>query len=147
MGAFYGGERKESSKKKMILGIGSDLEEVMRIEALIRNYGDRFLERLFTPRERTKANASSSQAATLAKRFAAKEAFVKALGIGFSQGLTWHEIEVINDDKGKPALCVHGKAKEALNALGQGKKTRLHLSLSDTKNHAFAIVVIEQEEA
>lgn len=131
----------------MILGIGSDLEEVARIEELIRAYGDRFLERLFTPRERTKAEASSSQAASLTKRFAAKEAFVKALGIGFSQGLTWHEIEVVNDEKGKPALRVRGRAEEALKALGDGKKIHMHLSLSDTKSHAFAMVVIEREES
>lgn len=130
----------------MILGIGSDLEEIARIERLVGAHGDRFLSRLFTAQERTRADRSSSLSASLAKRFAAKEAFVKALGTGFSDGLTWHDIEIVNDSKGKPTILTHGRAQRVLEELGEGGIVRVHLSLSDTKGHAFAMVVIERGE-
>ncbi len=128
----------------MIIGIGTDLIEIDRIENLITRHKDRFMRRVFTPHEMATAMALSRPGPSFAKRFAAKEAFVKALGTGFSQGILLTEIEVYNEITGKPQVRVHGTAKQILSQRLQGyQKEILHLSLSDTKTQALAFVVIE----
>ncbi|AIL13292.1 hypothetical protein IM40_06960 [Candidatus Paracaedimonas acanthamoebae] len=128
----------------MIIGIGTDLVEIKRIENLISRHKDRFMKRVFTPVEIATALALSRSAASFAKRFAAKEAFVKALGTGFSQGILLTEIEVYNEATGQPRLHLYGTAQKILQQRLQGyQKELLHLSLSDTQTQALAFVVIE----
>lgn len=128
----------------MIIGIGTDLIEIDRIENLITRHKDRFMRRIFTSLEITTALNLSRPAASFAKRFAAKEAFVKALGTGFSQGILLTEIEVYNEVTGQPRLRLYGRAQQILHQRLQGyQKEILHLSLSDTQTQALAFVVIE----
>lgn len=128
----------------MIIGIGTDLVEIKRIEGLLNRHKDRFMTRVFTPIEITTALALSRPAASFAKRFAAKEAFVKALGTGFSQGILLTDVEVYNETTGQPQLRLYGMAHQILQQRLQGsQKEILHLSLSDTQTQALAFVVIE----
>ncbi len=129
----------------MIIGLGSDLVEVGRIGHLLERHGDRFLRRVFSPAERELARQRpGGHVATLAKRFAAKEATAKALGCGFRGGVKWHEIEVVNDELGAPRLRLHGGAAARLGRLTPaGHDARLHLTLSDERTHALAVVIIE----
>lgn len=131
----------------MILGIGSDVVNIERIERLLARFGERFETRLFTDGERALAASRKGErikAATLAKRIAAKEAFVKALGTGFTGGIGWREIEIIHQPGGRPEMKVTGKAQAALQRITppQGKVT-LHLSLTDDHPTAQAFVIIE----
>jgi holo-[acyl-carrier protein] synthase len=129
---------------KLIIGIGTDLIEIKRIEDLIRRHQDKFMRRVFTPVEIMTALALSRPAASFAKRFAAKEAFVKALGTGFSQGILLTEVEVYNEATGQPRLRLHGTAQKILrHRLGEYQKEILHLSLSDTQTQALAFIIIE----
>ena len=127
----------------MIIGIGNDLIDIKRIEALQTRYGKRFLNRVFTPHEQATAQATANSAASFAKRFAAKEAFVKALGTGIINGISWQDIEVVNLDSGQPVLKISGGAEKYLKQLLPAKmKPQIHLSLSDTKELAQAFVTI-----
>ena len=131
---------------EMIIGIGSDIVEIGRIGRMLERFGARFLGRVFTDREQALAarRGAGAQAATLAKRFAAKEATAKALGCGFAAGVHWHEIEVINDEMGAPRLRLHGGAQRRLATLvPHGHEARLHLTLSDERRYALAVVIIE----
>lgn len=128
----------------MIIGIGTDLVEIKRIELLMNRYNDRFVRRVFTPLERTTASSLLRPAASFAKRFAAKEAFVKALGTGFSQGINLTDVEVYNEASGQPCLRLYGVAQKILDhRLANYQEKKLHLSLSDTKDEALAFVIIE----
>ncbi|MCB9988235.1 MAG: holo-ACP synthase [Rhodospirillales bacterium] len=130
----------------MIIGIGSDLTGIQRIGADIDRHGDRFLHRVFTEAEiaLSQSRSEDSRVATYAKRFAAKEACAKALGTGFRDGLILKDIEVTNDEWGRPLLSVTGEAAERLKALTPpGKTAAIHVSLTDEGNHAQAFVVIE----
>ena len=124
----------------MVVGVGTDLMEIARIEASIARFGDRFLARVFTPGEiaycRRKKNAGESFAA----RFAAKEAGAKALGTGISQGVGWLELEVTREPGGKPALTLRGRAAARARALGI-----MHISMSIThsRDTALAVVIME----
>ncbi len=149
-GAYKANEANGSASKRcfggMIIGLGSDIVEIARIAALLKRHGARFEQRVFTTRERALAEqrGAVAKAATLAKRFAAKEAAAKALGCGFRHGVQWHEIEVINDDLGAPRLLLHGGAAARLKALlGAGHVARLHVTLSDEKRYALAVVIVE----
>ncbi|NBC36468.1 holo-ACP synthase [Novosphingobium sp. FSY-8] len=128
----------------MIIGIGSDLCGVDRIAAALAR-SDRFAARVFTAAEVALADSRPAlRAATLAKRWAAKEACAKALGTGIAQGVAMNDIEVITGPHGAPALCLHGGAAARLAALTPaGHTARLHLTLSDEPPHALAFVVIE----
>ncbi|QQR69518.1 MAG: holo-ACP synthase [Alphaproteobacteria bacterium] len=130
----------------MILGIGTDLVDIDRIERMLERYGPRFAQRLFTAHERQRAQANARPAAIYAKRFAAKEAVVKALGTGFRQGISWQDIEVVEDDLGKPLLRLHGKAAQHLDRIHLESNKYIHLSLSDEPPYALAFVVIEIAE-
>ena len=125
----------------MVLGLGTDLIEIERVQASIDRFGDRFLERLFTPGEiafclRKKRHAAESFAA----RFAAKEAGAKALGTGISRGVGWKEIEVRREPGERPTLHLSGRAAERAAAMGV---RRLQLSLTHSKTVALAVVVAE----
>ena len=127
----------------MILGIGSDLVDIRRVASSLERFGERFAERLFTEAERAKAGRAANPAPVYARRFAAKEAAAKALGVGIS-GLGWRDIEVVNDAAGAPSLTLHGGALDRLASLTpQGCAARLHLSLTDDPPYALAFVVIE----
>lgn len=129
----------------MIVGIGSDLVEVRRIEVTIKRYGAKFLNRIFTIAERERANElePKGRAAYYAKRYAAKEAVAKALGSGIGRLAGWVEIETLSNAKGAPEVHLYGKTAESLSALA-GEKARVFISLSDERRYALATVVIEQ---
>jgi len=130
----------------MIIGIGSDLTNIDRIDATLQRYGERFVQRVFTPAEQAKAakRTDSIRAATYAKRFAAKEACAKALGTGIYRGVFFRDISVVNLPSGKPTLELNGGALEFLNKLvPQGMKPVIHLSLTDDHPWAQAFVIIE----
>ena len=95
----------------MILGIGSDLVDIRRIDQTLERFGDRFLDRIFTPLEREKSDRRAARAASYAKRFAAKEACAKALGTGFRKSVYWRDMGVVNDPSGRPSLKLTGGAR------------------------------------
>lgn len=133
----------------MIIGIGSDIVDIRRIAKLLLRYNQVFITRLFTDAERCSSVSRLSEAAHYAKRFAAKEALVKALGVGFRKGIKWRDIEIRNDALGKPYIYVYGMAEQRLKFLAnsasilESKQPRLHLSLSDEYPYAQAMVVLE----
>lgn len=132
----------------MILGIGNDLTNITRIEATLSRFGERFLDRVFTPVERAKAERRQAvarvYAATLAKRFAAKEACSKALGTGFRRGIYWRDIGVINAPSGQPSIRLTGGAAERLAAMTPpGYTAAIHLTMTDDYPWADAQVIIE----
>ena len=127
----------------MILGIGSDICDARRIAAVIERHGDRFLERIFTPEERAKAERRRNRFETYAKRFAAKEACAKALGTGLRAGVWWRDIGVVNLPGGRPTLELTGGAKRRLDALTPaGYQARIDLTMTDEGPMAQALVVI-----
>jgi holo-[acyl-carrier protein] synthase len=127
----------------MILGIGNDLCDIRRIEKTIERYGDRFLLRVFTEEERRKALSRAHPARTFAKRFAAKEAATKALGTGFSNGVYFSDIGVVNAPSGRPTLALTGGAARHLAMLTpKGFTARIDVTLTDEYPLAEAFVVI-----
>lgn len=129
----------------MIVGLGSDLCNIERIAASLERFGERFERRVFTDAERAKAaRRPFTKAGTLAKRFAAKEAFSKAVGTGFKRGVFMRDIGVVNAPSGAPTLALTGGAKARLDAMiPQGHVGRVHLTLTDDHPWAQAFVVIE----
>ena len=128
----------------MIVGIGSDLCDIDRIAATLARHGERFTHRLFTPDERARCDRRAARAASYARRFAAKEACAKALGTGFSQGVFWRDMEVVNLPSGQPTMRLHGGALARLEALmPAGHVPRIHVSLTDDPPMAQAFIVIE----
>jgi len=128
----------------MILGIGSDLADIRRIQKSLDRFGDRFTERVFTELERARSERKRDRAASYAKRFAAKEACAKALGTGLSQGVFWCDMGVTNLPSGQPTLVLTGGAAERLAAMTPaGLTAKVHLSLTDDDPYAQAFVVIE----
>ncbi len=130
----------------MILGIGSDIIDIGRLERVLERHGDRFLERVFTETERLKASRRTERirTATLAKRWAAKEACAKALGTGFSAGVFHSDLGVANLPSGQPTMVLTGGALARLAVLTpRGLVARIHLTMTDEPPYAFAQVVIE----
>jgi holo-[acyl-carrier protein] synthase len=129
----------------VIIGLGSDLCNIERIQASLDRFGERFENRVFTPAERARAaRRPLTKAGTLAKRFAAKEAFSKAVGTGFRAGVFMKDIGVINAPSGAPTLALSGGAAERLRALTPpGHHAVIHLTLTDDHPWAQALVVIE----
>ncbi|MBN2808197.1 MAG: holo-ACP synthase [Deltaproteobacteria bacterium] len=123
-----------------IVGIGSDIVQVSRIETLVARYGRRFLQRVFSETETAYAFAKARPAIHLAARFAAKEAFVKALGLGLREGLSWCDVEVINNNLGQPQLKLHNRAHRVCYEKNQAVSW---LSLSHEQDFALAFVVLE----
>jgi holo-[acyl-carrier protein] synthase len=127
----------------MILGVGSDLIDIRRIEQTIERFGDRFLDRIFTETERRKCDRRASPAASYARRFAAKEACAKALGTGFQNGVFWRDIGVVNLPSGQPTMQLTGGALHRLDEITPaGMMARLDVSLTDEPPMAQAIVII-----
>lgn len=129
-----------------IVGVGNDIISILRIAELYEKFGDKFLARIFTEGEIAHAPVHlQKRVCYFAKRFAAKEAAVKALGTGFRYGIAFTDIEVISDDHGKPTLFFSGAAQAILMNLSKNQASHIHLSLSDDRNYATAFVVIEKE--
>ena len=127
----------------MIIGIGSDLIDIRRIEATLERFGPRFIERIFTPLEQQKSERRANRAESYARRFAAKEACAKALGTGLRRGVFWRDMGVVNLPGGRPTLQLTGGALARLNALlPPGTEARIDVSLTDEPPLAQAVVII-----
>jgi holo-[acyl-carrier protein] synthase len=127
----------------MIIGIGSDLIDIRRVEKTLDRFGERFVQRVFTETERAKSERRANRAASYAKRFAAKEACCKALGTGISMGVAWREMGVVNLPTGQPTMVLTGGAAERLAALTPpGFVARIDLTITDDHPLAQAFVVI-----
>src|SRR5215470_12533601 len=127
----------------MILGIGSDIIDIRRIERTIERFGERFLARIFTETERRRSDRRANRAASYAKRYAAKEACAKALGTGFRAGVYWRDLGVVNLPSGKPTMMLTGGARARLAALTPpGMTVRIDLTLTDEPPLAQALVII-----
>ena len=128
----------------MIVGLGSDLIDIRRVEKTLERHGARFIARVFTDMERDKSERRRMRAASYAKRFAAKEACAKALGTGIAQGVYWRDMGVVNLASGQPTMALTGAARERLMALlPQGHEPAIHLTITDDYPLAQAFVVIE----
>ncbi|MFN9831761.1 MAG: holo-ACP synthase [Phenylobacterium sp.] len=128
----------------MILGIGSDLSDIRRIQASLDRFGDRFRNRCFTEIERRRSEAKPDAAASYAKRFAAKEACAKALGTGLRRGVFWRDMGVVNLRSGQPTLSLTGGAAARLAEMTPaGHRAMIHLSMTDDHPYAQAFVIIE----
>ena len=123
----------------MIFGIGTDIVSISRIEEGLGRHGERFAERILADSELDGFHAAARPASYLAKRFAAKEAMAKAMGIGFRDGLTMRQITVGHDAKGRPLIVVSGRAEDLCSELGIGAR---HLSISDEHEYAVAFVTL-----
>ena len=128
----------------MIIGLGSDLSDIRRIEKTLERHGERFTHRIFTELERTRSERKADRAASYAKRFAAKEACAKALGTGIRRGVFWRDMGVVNMRSGQPTMALTGGAAARLaEILPPGAKPVIHLSLTDDHPYAQAFVIIE----
>jgi holo-[acyl-carrier protein] synthase len=128
----------------MIVGIGSDLIDIRRVEKALARHGERFVRRVFTEAERRRSEARANRAASYAKRFAAKEACAKALGTGMSRGVFWRDMGVVNLPGGKPTMELTGGAAVRLNALlPAGHRAAVHITITDDFPLAQAFVIIE----
>jgi holo-[acyl-carrier protein] synthase len=127
----------------MILGIGSDLIDIRRIDHVINRYGDRFLDRIFTAKERERCDRRANRAEGYARRYAAKEAMSKALGTGFRRGVFWRDLGVVNLPGGKPTFVLTGGALKRLESMvPAGMAAQIDVSLTDEPPLAQAIVII-----
>ncbi len=128
----------------MIIGLGSDMVDIRRIEQTLERYGTRFVARVFTDVEQKKSDRRAQRAASYAKRFAAKEACSKALGTGFRRGVFWKDMGVVNEPSGRPTLQLTGGAKEQLERITPaGHTARIQLTITDDFPYAQAVVIIE----
>jgi holo-[acyl-carrier protein] synthase len=125
----------------MIYGTGVDIVEISRFERFLQEGNDALFQRLFTLGELSYCSTKKKSAQHYALRFAAKEAFFKALGLGLRDGMSWRDVEVINNDLGKPDLCVHGRAAEIFSEL---ELNGVHTALSHDGAYAIAMVVLER---
>ncbi|MCO5156994.1 MAG: holo-ACP synthase [Aquamicrobium sp.] len=132
----------------MIIGIGSDLIDIRRVEKTLERHGPRFIARVFTEIEKEKSERRRERAASYAKRFAAKEACAKALGTGISRGVFWRDMGVVNLPGGKPTMRLTGGAAARLAAIvPQGHEAFVHLTITDDFPLAQAFVIIEAHPA
>jgi holo-[acyl-carrier protein] synthase len=128
----------------MIIGMGADMTDIRRVEETLERFGDRYIQRCFTPIEQQKSEGRAQRAASYAKRFAAKEACAKALGTGLNKGVYWRDMGVVNLPGGKPSMVLTGGAAERLKALTPpGCKAIIHLTITDEYPLAQAHVLIE----
>jgi holo-[acyl-carrier protein] synthase len=138
-----GGDGRRAGQD-MIVGIGSDLCDIRRIERSLQRFGDRFTHRVFTAGERARSDRRAARAASYARRFAAKEACAKALGTGMRAGVFWRDMEVVNLPSGAPTMRLTGGALARLVAITPpGHAVAVHVSLTDDPPLAQAFVVIE----
>lgn len=132
----------------MIIGIGSDLIDIRRIEQSLERFGERFTQRCFTDIERARSDGRKNRAESYAKRFAAKEAMSKALGTGMAQGVFWKDMGVVNARSGKPTMQLTGGAAEVLQRMmPAGHEPVVHLTITDDYPLAQAFVIIEARPA
>ena len=130
----------------MIIGVGTDLCDIRRIEHTLERFGQRFIKRLYNAIEQTKANRRANPASSYAQSFAAKEACAKALGTGFRQGVFWRDMVVANQPSGQPYMVLTGGAKARLDSLvPDGMTARVDISQSDEYPMAHAMVIISAE--
>ena len=128
----------------MIVGIGSDLSDIRRIEASLERFGERFTNRIYTDIERARSERKADRAASYAKRFAAKEACAKALGTGMRRGVFWRDMGVVNLRSGQPTMALtNGAAARLAEITPAGHTAVIHLSLTDDHPYAQAFVIIE----
>lgn len=127
----------------MIVGVGSDLVAIHRIQGALERFGERFTRRIFLPQEVARCTRTAQRAACLAKRFAAKEALVKALGTGMRDGIWFTDIQVVTATGGQPGIRLQGEARRCWESLGS---PTIHLSLSDDAGFALAFVVLAKEQ-
>ena len=128
----------------MILGLGSDLSDIRRVEASLERFGDRFTNRCFTEIERARSERKPDRAASYAKRFAAKEACAKALGTGMRRGVFWRDMGVVNMRSGQPTMALtNGAAARLAEITPPGHRAVIHLTLTDDHPYAQAFVIIE----
>jgi holo-[acyl-carrier protein] synthase len=128
----------------MIIGLGSDLSDIRRVEKSLERFGERFTQRVFTDLERARSDRKVDRAASYAKRFAAKEACAKALGTGIRKGVFWRDMGVANLPSGQPTMALTGGALERLRAITPaGHRPVIHLTLTDDHPYAQAFVIIE----
>jgi holo-[acyl-carrier protein] synthase len=125
-----------------ILGVGTDIVEVLRIKILIKNKS--FIKRIFTKSEILNSKKTNSKANYFSKRFAAKEALMKAIGTGFTKGVNFKDICIVNNKLGKPNIKCNNKIKKLIISRFKIKNFNLFLSLSDEKNYSIAFVIIQQ---
>ena len=127
----------------MILGIGNDVIDIRRVEKTLERFGSRFTDRVFTDVEQRKSDRRAQRAASYAKRFAAKEACSKALGTGFSRGVFWRDLGVVNEPSGRPTMALTGGARDHLAVMTPpGHRAVVHLTLTDDFPYAHAMVII-----
>ena len=127
----------------MIIGLGSDLSDIRRIENSLQRFGERFTNRIFTELERTRSERKADRAASYAKRFAAKEACAKALGTGIRHGVWWRDMGVVNMPSGRPTMALTGGARKRLDALTpKGYAAQIDLSITDEGPMSMAFVII-----
>lgn len=127
----------------MIIGLGSDMIDIRRVEKTLARFGDRFIQRVFTETEQRRSEARRNRAASYAKRFAAKEACAKALGTGLRRGVFWRDMGVVNLRSGKPTMALTGGAAERLKAITpKGMRAQIDLTITDDFPLAQAIVII-----
>jgi len=127
----------------MIYGVGIDLVDISRMESLLKRWGERFVRRVFTEPEADTCFKRAHPASSFALRFAAKEAFSKAIGLGMRKGIRWRDIEVFHLPGGRPSLRLDGRSLEICREKGI---TRLHLSLSDEGQYGTAVVILENKD-
>jgi len=128
----------------LILGIGTDLCDIRRIDRTIEKFGERFINRVFTDSERSYCDPKSARSSAYAKRFAAKEAVAKAISGVKTGHLRWRDVEVINDPSGRPVIKLHAHAQQRLRSLTpRGMKGHIHLSLTDDYPYAQAFAICE----
>ncbi|MDA9090536.1 holo-ACP synthase [Porticoccaceae bacterium] len=123
----------------MIMGIGTDIVEIERITNILARPGDKFMQRVLTPAEQAEFLRLNHSAAYLAKRFAAKEAVAKALGTGIGHGVSFQDMNVVNDDRGAPAVELSGGANDVMQGLGA---TKVLLSIADERHYAVAYAIL-----
>jgi len=128
----------------MIIGLGSDMMDIRRIEKTLLRHGNRFTKRVFTEIERDKSERRKNRAASYAKRFAAKEACAKALGTGIAKGIWWRDMGVVNLPSGKPTMVLTGGAAKKLDMMvPEHHQALIHLTITDDDPWAQAFVIIE----
>ena len=130
----------------MIYGLGVDIINIKRIKKVLDKYGDRFKHKCFHPQEIQRSDSRFNYVESYAKRYAAKEACAKALGTGLARGIFWKDIEILNDEDGKPKIKLHNNALKYFYNFNKNYELSIEVSLSDEKNYAIANVIIYGKE-
>lgn len=126
----------------MIYGIGTDIVEVSRIEKILQRWGEQFVTKVYSHSEADYCKKCAFPAMHFAARFAAKESFLKSMGIGLGMGVSLKDVELINNQKGKPLLKIHGRAESMIHEAGV---TAVHISVTHTKKYAHTVVILEKK--